>query len=56
VLAASAEQVGAGEDEPVVPVLDDTGRHVSGELVLPPGLGPVLLPPYTPELLPAEQL
>ena len=38
VLAAFAAAVGAGEDKPVVLVLDNAGWHVSGDLVVPPGI------------------
>ena len=56
VLAAFAEQVGAGEDKLIVLVLDNAGWHVSGDLVVPPGIELAFLPPYTPELQPAEHL
>jgi hypothetical protein len=56
VLAAFADAVGAGEDKLVVLVLDNAGWHVSGELVVPPGIELAFLPPYTPELQPAERL
>ncbi len=56
VLAAFAEEVGAGEGKLVVLVLDDAGWHVSGDLVVPPGIELAFLPPYTPELQPAEHL
>jgi hypothetical protein len=32
------------------------GWHVSGDLVVPPGIELAFLPPYTPELQPAEHL
>jgi DDE superfamily endonuclease len=56
VLAAFAAAVGAGEDKLIVLVLDNAGWHVSGELVVPPGIELAFLPPYTPELQPAEHL
>jgi DDE superfamily endonuclease len=56
VLAAFAAAVGAGEDKLVVLVLDNAGWHVSGDLVVPPGIELAFLPPYTPELQPAEHL
>jgi transposase len=56
VLAAFAEAVGAGEDKLVVLVLDNAGWHVSGDLVVPLGIELAFLPPYTPELQPAEHL
>jgi DDE superfamily endonuclease len=45
VLTAFAEEVGAGEDKLIVLVLDNAGWHVSGDLVVPPGieLAPALL-------------
>ena len=56
VLAAFAEEVGAGEGKLVVLVLDNAGWHASGDLVVPPGIELAFLPPYTPELQPAEHL
>ena len=56
VLAAFAEEVGAGEGKLVVLVPDDAGWHVSGDLVVPTGIELAFLPPYTPELQPAEHL
>lgn len=56
VLAAFAEQVGAGEGKLIVLVLDNAGWHVSGDLVVPKGIELAFLPSYTPELQPAEHL
>ena len=56
VLAAFAEQVGAGEGKLVILVLDNAGWHVSGDLVVPKGIELSFLPSYTPELQPAEHL
>src|SRR5919199_1356693 len=56
VLAAFAAAVGAGEGKRIILVLDNAGWHVSGDLVVPPGVEPAFLPPYTPELQPAEHL
>jgi hypothetical protein len=56
VLAASAAAVGAGQGKLVILVLDNAGWHVSGDLVVPPGIELAFLPPYTPELQPAERL
>ena len=56
VLAAFAEEVGAGKGKLVILVLDNAGWHVSGDLVVPPGIGLAFLPSYTPELQPAEHL
>ena len=56
VLAAFARAAGAGEGKLIVLVLDNAGWHVSGDLVVPPGIELAFLPPYTPELQPAEHL
>jgi transposase len=56
VLAAFAKAVGAGPDKLVVLVLDNAGWHSSEQLVVPEGLRLVFLPPYSPELQPAERL
>ena len=56
VLAAFAAAVGAGEGKLVILVLDNAGWHVSGDLVVPPGIELAFLPSYTPELQPAEHL
>src|SRR5204862_1739958 len=56
VLAAFAEAVGAGEGKLVVLVLDNAGWHVSGDLVVPKGIELMFLPPYPPDLPPAEHL
>ena len=55
-LTAFAEEVGAGEDKLIVLVLDNAGWHVSGDLVVPPGIELAFLPSHTPELQPAEHL
>jgi DDE superfamily endonuclease len=56
VLAAFAAAVGAGEDKLVILVLDNAGWHVSDKLEVPVGVVLEFLPPYTPELQPAERL
>jgi hypothetical protein len=55
-LAAFAEEVGAGPDKQIVLVLDRAGWHSSAQLKLPEGLHLVFLPPYSPEVQPAERL
>jgi hypothetical protein len=55
-LAAFAQQAGAGPGKEMVLVVDRAGWHMSRRLVLPPHLHLVPLPPYTPELQPAERL
>ena len=56
VLAAFARAVNAGGDKLVVLALDRAGWHVSDRLVVPDGVVLEFLPPYTPELQPAERL
>ena len=56
VLARFAVAVGAGPRKRVLLVLDGAGWHVSADLVVPEGIRLVFLPPYTPELQPAEHL
>lgn len=55
-LAEFAAAVGAGERKRVVLALDQAGWHVSPKVAVPDGLHPTLLPPYSPELQPAERL
>lgn len=56
VLAAFAAAVGAGKDKLVILVLDNAGWHASDKLVVPDGVMLDFLPPYSPELQPAERL
>jgi transposase len=51
-----AQALGAGADKQVILVLDQAGWHTSEQLVIPQGLHLVFLPPYSPELQPAEHL
>ena len=53
-LAAFAEAVGAGPNKRVVLLLDNAGWHTLPNLAVPDGLRLVYLPPYSPELHPAE--
>lgn len=55
-LAAFARDEGVDPAHRVVLVLDQAGWHTSPKLTLPPGLDVVFLPPYSPELAPAERL
>lgn len=55
-LAEFARTVGAGPTKHVVLVLDGAGWHVAGDVVVPDGVHLVALPPYSPELQPAERL
>ena len=56
VLEAFARSVGAGPDKRILLVLDGAGWHTSGTLSVPEGIELVFLPPYSPELQPAERL
>jgi len=55
-LAAFAEETGAGRDRIIVLVLDNAGWHTESNLAVPKGIRLVFLPAYTPELQPAEHL
>ncbi len=55
-LARFAPMVGAGADKTVILVLDNAGWHGGGRLEPPEGVRLVFLPPYSPELQPAEHL
>lgn len=56
VLAEFAAAMGAGPNKRIILVLDQAGWHRSDEVVIPEGLHVVFLPPYSPELQPAEHL
>jgi transposase len=56
ILAGFARAVGAGPRKLVLLVLDGAGWHVSARLRVPDGLRLIFLPPYSPELQPAERL
>jgi hypothetical protein len=43
-------------EEFIVMVMDRAGWHIAGELLVPSNMRLVLLPPYSPELNPAEHL
>jgi transposase len=51
-----ARQTGAGRERHVVLVLDNAGWHGPKGLAVPDGITLVFLPPYSPELQPAERL
>ena len=55
-LALFAREAGAGRDRIIVLGLDSAGWHTAPNLVVPEGLRLVYLPPYSPELQPAEHL
>ena len=55
-LAAFAQQAGAGLHKQIVLVLDRAGWHTSVKLRVPDHVHLLFLPPYSPELQPAEHL
>jgi transposase len=55
-LAEFARQVGAGPSKQIVLVLDHAGWHASVKLRVPEHVHVLVLPPYSPELQPAEHL
>jgi transposase len=55
-LAAFAHDEGIDARHRVVLVWDGAGGHTSTDLVVPDGIDLVRLPPYSPELQPAERL
>ena len=55
-LALFAREAGAGRERMIALVLDNAGWHTAPNLVVPEGLRLVYLPPYSPELQPAEHL
>jgi transposase len=56
VLKDFAEHFGVGATKRIVLPLDQAGWHVSPDLDVPDGIHLVLMPPYSPELQPAERL
>ena len=55
-LAAFARDTGAGRERSIVLALDNAGWHGPKSLAVPDGISLVFLPPYSPELQPAEHL
>jgi transposase len=55
-LARFAQESGAGKRRHIVLVLDNAGWHTRKNLAVPEGISLVFLPPYSPELQPAERL
>src|SRR3954467_7713554 len=55
-LALFAREAGAGRDRIIVLGLDSAGWHTAPNLAVPDGIRLVYLPPYSPELQPAEHL
>ena len=55
-LALFAREAGAGRERMIVLGLDSAGWHTEPNLVVPDGIRLAYLPPYSPELQPAEHL
>jgi transposase len=55
-LASFALAVGAGNNKIILLVIDRAGWHMSESVVVPQGIYLEPLPPYSPELQPAERL
>jgi len=55
-LAELATALGVGPAFHLVLVIDRAGWHTSAQVTVPTGLSLVFLPPYSPELQPAERL
>lgn len=55
-LAAFAREEGIGPERRAVLVLDNAGWHRAKRLAVPAGVHLAFLPPYSPELQPAERL
>jgi transposase len=55
-LAHFAREVGAGPTRQILLVLDRAGFHLGAEVTVPEGIHLEFLPPYSPELQPAEHL
>lgn len=51
-----AKEAGASPTKQIILVLDGAGWHTANDLVLPTGIHLCFLPPYSPELQPAERL
>lgn len=51
---AKAQNV--GKNKLIILVIDQAGFHNGNEIEIPPGIIPIFLPPYSPELQPAEKL
>ena len=55
-LALFAREAGAGRERTIVLAIDNAGWHTEPGLAVPDGIRLVYLPPYSPELQPAECL
>lgn len=55
-LAEFAQAVGAGPNKHILLVIDGAGWHRSEQVIVPEGIHLLFLPPYSPELQPAERV
>lgn len=55
-LLTFAKAIGAGATKRILLTIDGAGWHRSGKVKVPDGIHLELLPPYSPELQPAERL
>jgi hypothetical protein len=55
-LDAFAQHTGAGDTKRIILVLDQAGWHTSPRIQMPAGIERLYVPPYSPELQPAERL
>lgn len=53
-LEVFAQQAGVGADKQILLVIDGAGWHRSNKVIVPEGVHLELLPPYSPELQPAD--
>jgi len=51
-----AKAKGVGKDKVIILVIDRAGFHEGEDVNIPKGIIPVFLPPYSPQLQPAERL
>ena len=56
VLADFAQHLGVGKHKRIVLTIDRAGWHTSDQVKIPDGIHLMLMPPYSPELQPAERL
>ena len=56
VLVDFAQHFGVGKNKRIILVLDQAGWHTSDQVEVPEGIHLFFLPPYSPELQPAERL
>jgi transposase len=55
-LAEFVKAINPNNDKTIILLLDNAGWHTSNDLIVPPGLVLLNIPPYTPKLSPAETI